>query len=720
MEDDILYVAVGKEIEDRKSTLKWALKKFKHGKFSTICVFYVVVPAQTITLSNGFDAPAHSVAENEVRRFREGERQEGAAILDACDEICKASKVPVQTIQVRNESITQGILELICQLNIRKLVMGAAANSSYSRKMSTPMSKKANYVLRSAPDFCHIWFVCNNHLIFTREGRSRTLTLKIERNLLNRSDTSVEFQPYSQRRASAAGDSSSLSPSRDIGSSPISTTPSSLIDRLYAQLQQVQKEFKVSADKLHSELKQRQKAENEALEANLKVRAAENDLAELKEELKDTKAKVETALVKVFNASVKLVSCENLTEELRAKLKETEKNLESSENSRTMYKKICDSLQTKFNDAFHVSQGSTDHFSEDVPLFSCDFSLVDLEKATNSFDPSLIIGEGGYGDVYRGFLNHTEVAIKIRYPDSLQGTSEFKKEVNVLTNLPHPNLVTLVGTCTESWGLIYEYLPNGSLQDRLICKNNTPPLPWQIRIQIATELCSALNFLHSRKPNSIIHSDVNPANVLLDSNFVCKLSGFGSCRIISNDEVVTRPMTVKGDVYSFGMILLCLLTGELSAPIVERVQHALEKNDLYDILDHSAGDWPFVRVTQLAHLALRCCHPILDQRPDLASEVWKMLKPSNDPTRSLSNPLWQISDEQVPPYFNCPILQEIMHDPHFAADGFTYEASAIKAWFDGGHETSPMTNLKLANCLLTPNRALHSAIQEWQQKHRIV
>ncbi|KAK9749411.1 hypothetical protein RND81_02G124000 [Saponaria officinalis] len=672
--------------------------------------------------ADGFEAPVHLVTENEVRSFREREKQEVVAILHDCGEICKAAEVPFQTIQVQNESITEGIMELICHLSIRKLVMGAAANSAYSRRMSTPVSKKANYVLRSAPEFCHIWFVCSNHLVFTREERARKLTEKTESTQLNRSD-STEFQFWSQPLASASGDSSPSSSMHHGSSSPTSTTPPNFVDILYAQLQQVQKEFKVSANKLHRELRQRQKAEKEALEANLKVQAAEKDLTQMKEELKDTNTRLVMAVGRAFNASAQLVSFESETEKLRLKLKETEKNLESSENSQKMYKKIYVNLQTKFDDTLHVAQGSETHIPQHVPIFSYEYSLADLEKATNSFDPCLIIEEGGYGDVYRGFLNHTEVAIKTRFPSSFQGPCAFRREVNVLTNLRHPNLVTLVGTCPESRGLIYEYLPNGSLQDRLICKNNTPPLPWQIRIRIATELCSVLNFLHSRKPNSVIHADINPANVLLDSNFVCKLSGFGSCLFIPSDKVgltESRQPTFKIDVYSFGIILLCLLTAEFPPQIVEMVQYALENDDFYSMLDHSAGDWPFVRAKQLAHMALRCCHTIPDERPDLASEVWMMLKPSNDPTRSLSNPVWRISDDQVPSYFICPILQEIMHDPHFAADGFTYEASAIKVWFESGHDSSPMTNLKLANRLLTPNRALHSAIQEWQQKHKSV
>ncbi|KAB5534881.1 hypothetical protein DKX38_017967 [Salix brachista] len=148
----------------------------------------------------------------------------------------------------------------------------------------------------------------------------------------------------------------------------------------------------------------------------------------------------------------------------------------------------------------------------------------------------------------------------------------------------HPNLITLVGACPEAWTLIYKYLPNGSLEDRLSCRDNSPPLSWQTRICIATELCSVLIFLHSSKPHSMVHGDLKPANILLDEDLVTKLSDFGICRLLDHREgssnntticrtdpkgtftymdpefVSTGKLSPKSDVYSFGMTLLRLLT----------------------------------------------------------------------------------------------------------------------------------------------------------------
>jgi serine/threonine protein kinase len=104
--------------------------------------------------------------------------------------------------------------------------------------------------------------------------------------------------------------------------------------------------------------------------------------------------------------------------------------------------------------------------------------------------------------------------------------------------------VTLVGACPDSLALIYEYLPNRSLGDRLSYNDNTPSLPWKTRIRILTELNSVLNFLHSIQPSSIIHSNLNLKNILLDANFCCKLTDFGSCHIIPKNRISILPEIV--------------------------------------------------------------------------------------------------------------------------------------------------------------------------------
>ncbi|KAF8765442.1 hypothetical protein HU200_008587 [Digitaria exilis] len=386
-----------------------------------------------------------------------------------------------------------------------------------------------------------------------------------------------------------------------------------------------------------------------------------------------------------------------------------------------------------------------------VETLSTEFSYSELEQATQGFDGGLKIGEGGFGSVYKGFLRNTTVAIKLLNPESMQGQSEFNQEVAILGRVRHPNLVTLIGACREALCLVYEFLPNGSLEDRLERINNTPPLTWQVRTKIIYEMCSALIFLHSNHPHPVVHGDLKPGNILLDANFVSKLGDFGICRLLSQSNTAamsqtTRSITTKlhrtttpkgtfaymdpeflstgeltprSDVYSLGIIILRLLTGRPPMRIAEVVEDAMDRGDLHAILDPTAGSWPFVQANQLAHIGLRCAEMSRRRRPDLAAEVWKVVEPLTKAASLTAGRLSfppSLDDAQAPSYFVCPIFQEVMSDPHIAADGFTYEAEAIIGWLDSGHDTSPMTNLKLEHFELTPNRALRSAILEWQQQ----
>lgn len=253
----------------------------------------------------------------------------------------------------------------------------------------------------------------------------------------------------------------------------------------------------------------------------------------------------------------------------------------------------------------------------------------------------------------------------------------------MLTKVRHPNLVTLIGSCPEACALIYEYLPNGSLEDHLACSNNTPPLTWQERTRIIGEICAALLFLHSSQPRPMVHGNLKPGNVLLDANLVSKLSDFSICEMLIQSNTTTSSMyhstdpkgtlaymdpefvrtgemTPKSDVYSVGIIILRLLTGWQPLNISNRVEEAIENGNLHSIIDLSAGEWPFVQASQLAHLGIRCTELSRKMRADLMKDVWQVIKPiikvSALPDRP-SSFISALDDRRIPSYFICPILQ---------------------------------------------------------------
>ncbi|ESQ27224.1 hypothetical protein EUTSA_v10018168mg [Eutrema salsugineum] len=271
------------------------------------------------------------------------------------------------------------------------------------------------------------------------------------------------------------------------------------------------------------------------------------------------------------------------------------------------------------------------------------YTVEEIEEATSNFAESQKVGEGGYGPVFKGFLDHTSVAVKVLRPDAAQGRSQFQKEVEVLSCIRHPNMVLLLGACPEYGILVYEYMAKGSLEDRLFMRGNTPPITWQLRFRIAAEIATGLLFLHQTKPEPIVHRDLKPANVLLDYNYVSKISDVGLARLvpavaenvtqyrvtsaagtfcyIDPEYQQTGMLGVKSDVYSLGIMLLQILTAKQPMGLAYYVEQAIEEGTLKDMLDPAVPDWPMEEAMCLAKLSLQCAELRRKDRPDLGKEI---------------------------------------------------------------------------------------------------
>nr|XP_034899144.1 LEAF RUST 10 DISEASE-RESISTANCE LOCUS RECEPTOR-LIKE PROTEIN KINASE-like 1.2 isoform X2 [Populus alba] len=223
------------------------------------------------------------------------------------------------------------------------------------------------------------------------------------------------------------------------------------------------------------------------------------------------------------------------------------------------------------------------------------FSYEELEEATNNFDKTRELGDGGFGTVYYGKLpDGLEVAVKRLYENNYKRLEQFLNEVDILTPLRHQNLVLLHG-CTSRDSrellLVYQYIPNGTLADHLHGERAKPgALPWSTRMNIAVETACALAYLHA---SDIVHRDVKTSNILLDNSFCVKVADFGLSRLFPTDvtHVSTAPqgtpgyvdpeyhqcyqLTDKSDVYSFGVVLIELIS---SMPAVDISRHRHEIN----------------------------------------------------------------------------------------------------------------------------------------------
>ncbi|XP_062143611.1 probable serine/threonine-protein kinase PIX13 [Alnus glutinosa] len=222
-----------------------------------------------------------------------------------------------------------------------------------------------------------------------------------------------------------------------------------------------------------------------------------------------------------------------------------------------------------------------------------EFSFVDLKTATRNFKTDSLLGEGGFGKVFKGWMDEKTltpskvgtgmvVAIKKLKSESMQGFQEWQSEVNFLGRLSHPNLVRLLGYCWEDKELllVYEYLQRGSLENHLFRRNpNIEPLSWDIRLKIAIGAARGLAFLHTSE-KIVIYRDFKTSNILLDGMYNAKISDFGLAKLgpsggdthvttrvmgtygyAAPEYIATGHLYVKSDVYGFGVVLLELLTG---------------------------------------------------------------------------------------------------------------------------------------------------------------
>ncbi|KAL8473524.1 hypothetical protein ACS0TY_030382 [Phlomoides rotata] len=219
------------------------------------------------------------------------------------------------------------------------------------------------------------------------------------------------------------------------------------------------------------------------------------------------------------------------------------------------------------------------------------FGFDDVRTATRNFRPDSVLGEGGFGCVFKGWIDENTfkaakpgtgmvIAVKRLNQEGFQGHKEWLTEINFLGQLYHPNLVKLVGYCLEDEHrlLVYEFMPRGSLENHLFRRSpRFQPLSWNLRMKVALGAAKGLAFLHEAK---VIYRDFKSSNILIDSSYNAKLSDFGlakdgpmdgkshvSTRVMGTygyaapEYIVTGHLTTRSDVYSFGVVLLEILTG---------------------------------------------------------------------------------------------------------------------------------------------------------------
>lgn len=283
------------------------------------------------------------------------------------------------------------------------------------------------------------------------------------------------------------------------------------------------------------------------------------------------------------------------------------------------------------------------------------FTYDELHKATNGFDHGNLLGEGGFGRVYKGELpNGKLVAVKQLTVGGGQGDREFRAEVEIISRVHHRHLVSLVGYCISDKQrlLVYDFVPNGTLDVNLYGRGK-PVMTWDLRVRVALGAARGLAYLHEDCHPRIIHRDIKSSNILLDDKYEAQVADFGLARPASdtNTHVSTRVMgtfgylapeyaqsgklTEKSDVYSFGVMLLELITGrkpvdtrdpngavslvELARPLMTK---AMEDGDLDELVDPRLGDnYDPKELFRMIEVAASCVRQTANKRPKMGQVV---------------------------------------------------------------------------------------------------
>ncbi|KAH9605542.1 hypothetical protein KSS87_001928, partial [Heliosperma pusillum] len=446
-------------------------------------------------ITGGLELPVRLVRKNELEAFRAQEREKVQQILDDCTKMCALHEVPFETTFVEKHSITEGILELIYQQKIEKLVMGAAANHKYQRGMTKLMSEKATKVLQFSPDFCHVWFICKGHLIYKREGvveqgldTEEMPSNSSEINIQSDSGTLLSRAPLTHwghsvqnghkqgpakpclsstfSHSAAASAEILVSNSKPasfltvtsyakefvteqheiefsdvpqslyqhLGSS--SPSESSVTGTLNDHLEQDLSKAKNSWCEAYRKSVSSWNADRQAMETIRKAKPVERLYIEelrlkiaMKEEAVNMKSALTEVSLELNKALDHKMTLESQVKKFNLKVMESEKKLFSEMLSSQKYKDERDKLQIERDGALREAEELRKQLAERSfdSIFS-EFSYLELQEATNYFDPSLKTGEGGYGSMYRGFLHHTQVAIKLLAPNSMQNHQEFDEQ----------------------------------------------------------------------------------------------------------------------------------------------------------------------------------------------------------------------------------------------------------------------------------------------------
>ncbi|XP_022844192.1 putative U-box domain-containing protein 50 isoform X2 [Olea europaea var. sylvestris] len=679
------------------------------------------------------------------------------------------------------QPIYRQLLEIISSRWITKLVVSLTVMKSSAWKSRTAISGSF-YVLRQKPDFCELFVICGGRLLSLREENKGGFIEDDRGNAVAKFTEKNGFRSLLGRRHSLDSPSSSARSNNSPDEwEKYSDGIEQYVNQLLALNEEEEEEeeeedanckensadsvmqenmsgaerieaLKIKIQRVEDAIQFNRKEANVNKERNAKAlgaislcntRAMELEACISEEVLKNVDIKKELDFRKdelfelqgeVGEKRSKLNSILELQRELKNKLQlsssaksRAEVQLEKAVRTRNDMVREIEELRRQRD----VIQRRIE-FRREKDAIGCadrlntssfayrEFTAVEIRAATKDFSEGLRLKpRGRLTNIYKGCINHMTVAIKMYGSANAPSPEAFAAKVKILSQIRHPNILAMVGFCSELNCIVFEYMHNGCLHDALFLTEKSSrdyknkAHNWHARLRIAAEVCSALGFLHKAQPKPLIHGNLSPSKIILDQNNVAKVFGLKPPWPYDNSDS-------KSDIRAFGNLMLQLLIGRnWAAP--------MEIAAILGNLDHLAGEWPLDLAMELCTIAIRCLsnNQGEDEELDigwLMREINKVKKKANqlvvngEYTSAIKEFIDIENSSNVPNAFLCPIYQDVMQNPHLAADGFSYELDAIDMWLRTGHDTSPMTNLRLNHTLLTPNHTLRSLIQDWQNR----